>query len=111
MKAVSTSSGTLEKMKSMTQKPHGPLAYMVSAGLQKVSMWEKVVKFTIRWGIVRSMPKKLKVQRKKFQAAKAGFQSKGFRSFITRVPMVIIKKYNIQATTGTVGQVFRANSK
>eukprot|EP00952_Eustigmatos_sp_NYUAD-ZCMA_P002140 9573-Eustigmatos_ZCMA.PRE.1 len=60
MNTVSTSSGTFEKMNSMTHSPHAPSPYVSSAVMQMVSRKGSVAMLCSRCGAVRSMPQKLK---------------------------------------------------
>ncbi len=59
MKTVSTSSGILEKMKSMTHSPQAPSPYALAADVQTVSRKESVVRLLSRCGTVRIIPQKL----------------------------------------------------
>jgi len=83
MKTVSMSSGTLEKMKSITQKPVGPVPHDVKGVVHTVASKGDERTVAMRKGTVRHMPTKEKTHRKAFQRAKGMRRSNGILFFMT----------------------------
>ena len=103
MKAVSTSSGIFEKMKSCTHRPVAPSPQSADAFVQIVRSKSRDMMLYMRCGTVRHAPTNEKSESAKFHSASVFTSENGLRSRMTRRPPNTSTRYATQMRLGVHG--------